>query len=177
MNLFEIQILKYIHGAISCGALDAVFSAASFLGNSGAIWIIIAAVMLIFPKTRRCGICMSVALIMCLVFGNLLLKPLAARIRPFDVDPSLAVIIKKPTDFSFPSGHTFSSFAGAVTIRHHFHRGGIAALVFACVVAFSRIYLCVHYPSDVLFGAVMGTFLAYVSNIICAKFIFKGEQI
>lgn len=175
MNLFEIQILKFISENLSCGALDAIFKFVSFIGNGGTIWIILAILMIIFPKTRKCGITLAVSLIGCLIFGNLLLKPIIARTRPFNVDPLLHITIKKPTDFSFPSGHTFSSFAGALTIKRHFKKSGTAALILASMIAFSRLYLTVHYPTDVIGGIILGTCLSFAAEAVCKKFIFKEE--
>lgn len=171
MNNFELTILEFIHGLIACKWLDIFFKSFTALGNGGAIWIIITLILLVFPKTRKCGLTMAISLILCLIFGNLLLKPLVARTRPFDVKTALEIIISKPTDFSFPSGHTFSSFASAFTIFKNYRKCGIAAIIFASLMAFSRLYLCVHYPTDVLAGIVMGIIISNISNKIYCKYL------
>ena len=170
MNSFEISILEFVHSLIACEWLDIFFKNFTALGNGGAIWIAITGIMLISPKTRKCGITMAIGLILCLIFGNLLLKPLIARTRPFDVKTTLEIIIPQPTDFSFPSGHTFASFASACTIFKSFRKCGTAALIFAVLMAFSRLYLCVHYPTDVLAGSILGIIISYASSRIYCKF-------
>ena len=157
MNLAELKILEYINENFSCKALDIFFSFITSLGNAGIIWIAAAIFLLLFKKTRKCGICLSASLILCLVLGNLTIKPLAARIRPFDVSKTINLIISAPKDYSFPSGHTMSSFASAVCIFHFNRRLGALAFVLAALIALSRLYLCVHYPTDILGGIILGT--------------------
>lgn len=176
MNSAEAEVLVLIHSLISCKILDIFFKAVSEAGNSGAVWIILALVLTLIPKTRKCGICISVALILSLVFGNIILKPLIARTRPFDVNPALEIIIKKPRDYSFPSGHTLSSFAAACAIRRCSKRLGTAALVFASLMAFSRIYLCVHYPTDILGGILAGVLLGNLAVPIYNR-IFERNKL
>ena len=100
---------------------------------------------------------MGVALLLGFLTGNLLLKNCIARTRPFLWDPTISLLIEKPSDYSFPSGHTLASFECAVAIFRYHRKWGIAALVFAVLIAFSRLYLQVHYPTDVLGGAMLGT--------------------
>lgn len=171
MNTFEITILEFIQNLIACTWLDAFFKNFTALGNGGAIWIVITVILLIFPKTRKCGIMMAISLIMCLIFGNLLLKPIIARTRPFDINQSFNIMIAKPKDFSFPSGHTLASFASAYTIFKNHKKWGISALIFAGLMGFSRLYLCVHYPTDVLGGIALGIIISKISNTIYCKYI------
>lgn len=171
MNTFEITILESLNNFISCNALDLFFKYFTVLGNSGAIWIVTALVLMCFKKTRKCAFTMATALILCLVLGNITLKPLIARIRPFDVKTTLDIIIPKPHDFSFPSGHTFSSFASAYVIFKNYRKWGLAAFVFAGLMAFSRLYLCVHYPTDILGGIILGIINGKLSNTIYYKYI------
>lgn len=133
------------------------------LGNMGIVWILSALVFLCFRKTRRIGTAMGIALILGLLVGNLTLKPLTARIRPYDFDPSVVLLIPPETEYSFPSGHTLASFEGAVTIFLYRRNWGIAALILAAGIAFSRLYLMVHYPSDVLVGMILGSVFAFVA--------------
>lgn len=176
MNYFEITILEYIHSLISCSILDLFFKYFTLLGNKGAVWIVISVVFIIFKKTRKCGITMAIGLILCLLLGNITLKPLIARIRPFDVKSALDIIISKPTDFSFPSGHTFASFASALIIFKHYRKWGVFAIIFASLMAFSRIYLLVHYPTDVFGGIALGIIISKISNTIYYKYIERKIQ-
>lgn len=139
------------------------------LSNHGEIWIAIALLLTCFKKTRKCGIAMGVSLILMLIFGNVILKNLFSRIRPCWVDDTVTMLIERPTSYSFPSGHTFSSFAGAFTIFFHYRKAGIAALVLAATIAFSRMYLFVHYPTDILGGILFGFGTAILSCFLIKK--------
>lgn len=163
MNGFEVEILKFINSIFSHSILDKVFSFISFLGNKGAVWILITAILLIFPKTRKAGLCASLALIFCLVIGNGILKPLVDRARPYDFDNSLKIIIPKLKDGSFPSGHTMAAFAFASAVSLHFKKWAICVYSAASLMALSRLYLMVHYPTDVFFGVVFGLVFGFVS--------------
>ncbi len=166
MNLFEIEILKAISGFLSNDFLDAFFKFVSFLGNKGAVWIIASVVMCIFPKTRKIGICSAISLLLCLVLGNMILKPLIGRIRPYEFDTGLNIIIPILKDASFPSGHTMAAFAFASSVGLGFKKYGIFLYAFAVLMGFSRIYLCVHYPTDVFFGALFGVAFGVCSHKI-----------
>ena len=158
----EIQILDQIallHNAL----LDQLMPAVSFLGNSGWIWIVIAILMVLSKRYRRGGWLLTTALVLCLLVGNLTLKPLIARIRPFDVNTLVTLLIAPPSDYSFPSGHSMASFAAAATLWHTDRRFGLAAFLLAALIAFSRLYLYVHYPTDVLGGIIIGLLLGKVA--------------
>ena len=146
--------------------LDIVMPFISMLGNFGAIWIAAAILFMLSKKYRTTGITVAIALILCALIGNCLIKPLAARPRPFDVIADVVLLIPPPKDFSFPSGHTLSAFAAATVIFLNDRRWGSAALVLAFLIAFSRLYLYVHYPSDVFAGMVMGVGIAFLSVYI-----------
>ena len=156
-----------------CGFLDTVMPFISNLGNSGFIWILTAVVLLITKKYRLTGLAMLIAMLMGLLIGNLTLKLLIARIRPCDVNTAVELLIPRPKDYFFPSGHTLSSFAAAAAIFCGNKRIGIFALIFAAIMAFSRLYLYVHYPSDILAGIIIGVALGIfahkITNIIKNK--------
>ncbi len=166
---FDLPILDWIAARLWCPALDAVMPPISFLGDAGLIWILFAAAMLFFPKYRKTGIAMGMALLMGLLLCNITLKPLVARPRPFDYQlihfgKEIPLLIARPTDFSFPSGHTIASFEAAVVITLRHKKLGTPALILASLIAFSRLYLYVHYPTDVLFSVIFGTGIAFFAN-------------
>ena len=162
-NPVEAAWLAQLYRTVGCPFLDAFFSVVTRLGDWGWFWILVAAVMLFFPKTRRMGLEMGLALILGGIICNLILKNATARIRPCDFDPSVILLIPRETNYSFPSGHAAVSFEGAVTILRHDRKWGIAALVLAVIIAFSRLYLRVHYPSDVLTGTIIGIADAFIA--------------
>lgn len=152
----ELAILDKIQEWMQCSVLDTAMPAVTALGNYGIIWILLAALLLGIPKTRRLGAVMSVSLLIELLLCNVILKPMAARPRPFAVNTGIRLLIEAPKDFSFPSGHTGASFAAAAALFFAGSRAWIPAGILAVLIGFSRLYLYVHYPTDVLFGALLG---------------------
>ena len=162
MQAMELCILDWIQAHLRCGLLDAVLPVISWTCNHGELWILLALCLVIYKRTRRQGWTVATALVLDLVCCNLLLKPLIGRIRPFAVNTAVALLVPPPLDASFPSGHTASSFAAAAALwAAGYRRMGAAALVLACAIAFSRLYLYVHWPIDVLAGAVLGAVLGW----------------
>ena len=166
MNEFEIKILDFIQEHLRCGFLDNIMVLLTRLADDGIVWIVLAISLLCFKQTRKMGITLCLALLINLLICNITLKPLVARIRPFDFAEEIQLIISKPSDFSFPSGHTSASFAGAAAVFAYNKKYGTLALVFASLIAFSRLYLYVHFPSDVLAGALVGAMCAVASFFI-----------
>lgn len=166
MELRFLDFLQTIHTPL----LDKILAFITSLGNAGIIWIVLAVVLLILPKTRKTGIIVAAALLMDLVLCNLILKNLVARVRPYDVNTAIAILIKKPLDFSFPSGHTAASFAAMTALfLAKMKKAWIAALVLAVLIAFSRLYFYVHYPTDVLGGAIVGILSGIIGYAIVEK--------
>ncbi len=162
-NAYEIGLLHFLHDTVQCDFLDFLMPVITSFANYGIFWILLAAVLLPFKCTRKIGVSMGIALILGLIVGNLALKPFIARIRPYDFAPSIQLLIPPEHDYSFPSGHTFASFEGAVTIFLYNRKFGSAALVLAVLIAFSRLYLMVHYPLDVIAGALLGSLFALIA--------------
>ena len=158
------EILLQIQQHLRTDLLTPFMKGVTFLGNGGWFWILCAVVLLAIPRTRKTGYAAVLSLIFGEIVTNLLLKNIVARPRPFAEIEALIPLIAKPTDFSFPSGHTTASFAVAlVMLRMLPKKIGIPAVVLAALVAFSRLYLGVHYPTDVLVGfvvALVGSSLA-----------------
>ena len=137
--------------------MDQIMPAVTALGNGGIFWIAAGLVFTLYKKTRTFGICILTALVFEVLSCNVILKPLVARPRPFTSDPARILLIPRPEDYSFPSGHTAVSFAAASAAWFMKKRKtGVAFGAVACLIAFSRLYLYVHYPTDVLAGAVIG---------------------
>ena len=163
----ELTILNFIQEHMTNPVMDKLMVFITTLGDAGIIWIITALIMISCKKYRRTGITLAIGLILSLLIGNIILKPLVARTRPFEFTEKIRLLIETPHDFSFPSGHTIASFEAAVTLmicdRRRF---GYAALGLAFVIAFSRLYLCVHYPTDVLTSIILGSIFAVISYFV-----------
>ena len=152
----ELQILHGIQG-LHNEFLNSVMIFFSTIGNGGMCWIVVSILLAVIPRTRKCGFTMMASMALTFLLGNVFLKNLIAGPRPFMMDNSVTLLIPEPSEYSFPSGHTANSFAAAVVICAYFRRAGIAALVMAATIAFSRMYLFVHYPTDILGGIALGT--------------------
>ena len=166
---WEIEFLNSIQHLLRNEFLDAVMPFISSLGNAGIFWILLTVVLLIIPKTRKAGVASAIALVLMLVTGNMILKPLIARLRPFTVNTAIELLIPPPSDFSFPSGHTCASFVSATAILKNNRRLGIPAIILAVLIAFSRLYLYVHYPTDVFFGLLLGILAGLIGNFAAGK--------
>ena len=181
---FDLPILDWIASHLWGPVLDAVMPAITALGDAGIFWMVLAVVLMLFKPTRRTGIGIGLALLMGLLLCNLTLKPLCQRPRPYDYQYEvfgklIPLIIERQHDFSVPSGHTIASFEAAGVIVLNNRKWGIAALVLASLIAFSRLYLYVHYPTDVLASVVLGFALAFLGNWISRRipdrYLFRSK--
>ena len=163
MTNTEFLILDFIKDNLHSPIMDKFMVFVTTLGNSGAIWIITAVLMLCTKKYRKTGIMLALGLLLSLVIGNIILKPMIARERPFWINDNIKIIIDAPKDFSFPSGHTLASAISATILILRHRRIGICAAVLGVLIAFSRLYLYVHFPTDVLAGAVVGIIIGMIS--------------
>lgn len=153
--------------------LNSVMKFISFLGNKGWLWIVIALVLLAWPKYRKTGLKMALSLIIMTVVGNMILKPWVARVRPYEINTAMELLVAKLSSYSFPSGHTYGSFAGAVVLLLNHKKIGIPAVILAALIGFSRMYLYVHFPTDVLAGMVLGIVTAIAANWIINRIYEK----
>lgn len=156
MLSYEFAILDWIQANMRNPTLDLLMPAITALGNSGLIWLLLAGILLLTPKHRRAGAAVLAGLVLEIICCNMVLKPLVARVRPCDVNTAVQLLIARPDDFSFPSGHTGASFAAAAALFADRNRLWIPSLILALLIAFSRLYLYVHYPTDILAGAAIG---------------------
>lgn len=167
-------ILLWIQEHVRQDFLSPVVKFITHLGDAGWCWILLAVILLIVKKTRKIGLVTAVSLLSSYVVNNLILKNLVARVRPYEAVDGLQRIIEAQSDFSFPSGHSASSFAAAVVIFMLCPRKyGVPALVLAFLIAISRLYVGVHYPTDVLTGVISGTVIAV---IVCTVYKKKFVQ-
>ena len=174
---FDLPILEWIQANLQSGFLDTVMPIITAFGNGGISWIACAVLLMFLPKTRRIGVGMAFALTMGLVVCNIILKPGVARIRPYDLQETLGVtidlLIKRSHDFSFPSGHTIASFGACTVLMLGNKQLGIPATLLAILIAFSRLYLYVHYPTDVITSIVLGTLFGIIGWAIAKKLPLK----
>lgn len=158
-------ILMFLQESVRNVVLDPIMKVITTLGNAGILWIVLTILLLIPKKTRKIGWMSACALLFSLLINNILLKNLVARVRPYNAIEGLIPIIKKPSEFSFPSGHAGSSLASAcVLYRRLPKKFGIPILVLAILISFSRLYVGVHYPTDVLAGAITGIVCSYLGE-------------
>lgn len=174
MTAIELHILDWIQ-TLHTPFLDAFMSAFTKLGDAGIVWILLALILLLVPKTRKMGLVLMAALLVDVILCNGILKNWVARTRPFDVNTAISLLVPRPHDFSFPSGHTAASFASIAAlylVNRDSARLGIparlskilwkAALVVGCLLALSRLYLYVHFPTDILGGILVGILSGYL---------------
>ncbi len=171
----DFQILDWIRAHLCCAFLDLLMPKISFLGNAAILWIVITIALLCVRRYRQRGIALAAGLVTYLIIGNTLLKNLIARSRPCWMRPEIGLLIRAPRDYSFPSGHTMAAFISATILMHYDRRWGTAAYITAALIGFSRLYLYVHFPSDVLGGAVLGVLTGLAVVRICEK-VWRKEH-
>lgn len=161
----DLGVLKFIHEFSQNYIFDKTMPFITSLGNIGLIWIMIALILIFNKKYKDVGIMIIASLILTSIIGEGILKNLIQRPRPFMDIPTVHLLISKPTSYSFPSGHAASSFAAAGIIFSTLKKLRIHAIILASLIAFSRMYLFVHYPSDILGGILLG--------LICSETVLK----
>lgn len=178
LNEAELVLLDGLQDLLQNRVFDVLMPLITFFGDAGWIWIAIGVLLLCFRKHRRAGVTMLVGLLCSLLIGNLFLKLSVARERPCWINEAVTLLIETPTDYSFPSGHTLASFIGATVLWLYNKRWGYIAFPCAALIAFSRLYLYVHYPTDVLAGILLGIAIGCgVTHLIKRLFlIFEMRQ-
>lgn len=204
---FDYPILDFIQQHLTGPIWDKVWPIVTMFGDKGLFWIAIAVILMIFPKTRKTGLGMAIALIVGVLFCNVWLKNVIARCRPFLDEQTVkaftaqglfsgahngldfnswiatvrstelpntivAAMADAQKDFCFPSGHTIASFEACTAILLRNKWAGIPATILALAIAFSRMYLFVHYPTDVIFAIFSGIIIGLIATLI-ASIIFK----
>lgn len=173
---WEFNILDYLSTFHNNDILNNIMIFISSINNNGYVWITITALLFLSKKYRIVGITCALALIFMEISGNFVLKPIINRPRPYEVN-FVELLIPTPNGSSFPSGHTYSSFAAATAIFMWKKDWGIAAFVLAFLIGFSRMYLYVHYPTDVMAAVLLGVIDGVIMYLICKKLKFKMKNI
>lgn len=166
---FDLPILDWIQANFQCGFLDVFMPFITLFGEAGIFWIACAVLLLITKKYRKIGLGMGFALIFGVVVCNMTIKPLVMRPRPYDFQAeqfgvTIKLLVDGLHDYSFPSGHTIASFEAATVLMLNNKKLGVPALILACLIALSRLYLYVHYPTDVLVALVLGVAFGFLGN-------------
>ena len=176
----EFSILYAIQNLRTDFLDTVILKLTDLIGSYGEIWLIAAAVMLTNRKTRRCAYTMLISYLLVFGIGQLWLKNVIVRGRPCNIDRAVKLLVERPTSWGFPSTHTGWAFAAATSVFLHHKKAGIAVLALAALIAFSRLYLFVHFPSDVLGGVVLGVLMALLAKklvtIIEAKIPDKYKE-
>ena len=182
---FDLPILDWIQANLQSGFMDFIMPIITVFGDEGIFWIACAVLLALFPKTRKTGLGMGFAMALGLLVCNIILKPLVGRIRPYDFQIDVLgktwtdflvggkLLIDGLSDFSFPSGHTIASFEACTVLMINNRKLGIPATILAILIAFSRLYLYVHYPTDVIFSVFAGILFGFIGNAIARKLPLK----
>ena len=176
LQLIDERILFFIQNNWKTPALDHVMVFLTSLGNAGVLWICIAAILIFSKHRQKSGVILLSAIFAAMFLGDDILKPLIGRIRPCDKFPEVEQLLNIHSP-SFPSGHTMVGFASATVLFYHYRRCGIIAYLMASLIAFSRLYLFVHYPSDVLGGLILGVFTALVTIFLLNRVYYRIENL
>lgn len=171
------KILEYIRLNIKNEKMDKVMPIITRLGDCGMLWLAVALTFLITNKYHDDGIMIIFSLLFCVIIGNIIIKLLCARMRPCHVNDKINLLISKPRDYSFPSGHTMSSFAAATVLIYMDKKIGAISLILATIIGFSRLYLYVHYTSDVVIGLLIGVLLGIISIKLCSIIKYQKNNV
>lgn len=180
MELNVLHAIQLLHNPLLDQIMVGVFN--DLVGSLGQLWIVVGMVLLVVPRTRKCGVAVILSYMISFAIGNEWLKDLIARPRPCAVDDTVLLIVKKPGSFSCPSVHTYLAFSSAMVIYYYYKRVGIGVFMFAAMVGFSRMYFFVHYPTDVLLGAALGIVTAFAVCIcrdkvyVCVMAFTKNKK-
>ncbi len=177
----DSQFLLWLQENVRNDVLTPIMKLITHLGDKGIFWILLAIILCCFKKTRPIGLMAGIALVMSVLINNAIIKNMVARPRPYLPETvggqGLKLLIEEQDDWSFPSGHSGASFAAAVVFLFKGDkRLGIPAIIMAFLIAFSRLYVGVHYPSDVLAGVITGTCCAIISFMIWSIVEKKAPQ-
>lgn len=161
INAIDTGIISYVCGNLRFGFLTSIMVVITTLGEYGGVWLIAGLVLAFMKKYRRQGITILCSLAACFVINNLVLQNIFQRVRPFNAIAGVEALVHMPSSFSFPSGHTSSAFASAFAIRYTMGKKAWWVFILAALIGISRVYLGVHYPTDVIAGAAVGSLISW----------------
>lgn len=171
------DLLFWIQEHLRNPYLTPLMKGLSMLGNAGFIWLILTLGLLLWKPKRLVGVLATISMAVNYIINNLILKNVVARTRPYERLPEIKLLLRKAVDYSFPSGHSSVSFAAAVVMFLCLPRKfGVPALVLAALIAFSRLYVGIHYPTDVTFGIISGSVIGYVVGTMGKKYLKITED-
>lgn len=165
VTAWDASVITAISENVNSAFLTTFFRIVTLLGEGGIFWIAAAVVLLFFKKTRRCGICIGASLLIGVIIGNGIIKNVVARPRPYDAIAGIESVVSHLSDYSFPSGHSLCCFEAATALAMNRTRWAIPAYVAAVLVAVSRLFLFVHYPTDVICGALLGILFGVLGSL------------
>lgn len=170
MNQFEASIILWIQENLR-GTLDGLWLFITHLGDEGILWIALGILLLFWKKTRPIGLTILISLLFDFLIINVTLKDLIARPRPFVVNEAIQPLITDVSPYrSFPSGHSGGSFSAMLALYRWVPKKiGIPAVILAALVALSRLYVGVHYPTDILAGFLVGLVCSTVAYYLVQK--------
>ena len=171
----DFSILYYIQAHLRCAFLDFLMPLLGLMQEGGMVWIVISIILICFKKTRYCGFAILLAMGIDTLITEFTLKNIICRVRPCNIDFSIKMLVSRPYSYGFPSNHSASAFAAAtallVTLKKK--RWAILGYILATAIALSRLYVFVHFPSDVLVGAIVGSLIALLVCFLMKKTGFK----
>ncbi len=168
---------SFLYAIPRTSVLDSFFLVVTKIaGSYGQLWVIVAAVLLVFKKTRKAGVAVLLAYAAVFLIGQFGLKNLVSRPRPCQIDLDFALLVDRPSSSSFPSTHSAWAFGAATAVFMQHKKSGIAAFIAAALIAFSRMYLFLHFPTDVLAGIVLGIALGMLANLITGRIWKTADQ-
>lgn len=173
INIFDVGIVEFIQKNLHNPIMDKIMIFITGLGDGGFIWILIGLALLISKKYRKVGFMVLGAIALGAILGEGILKNIIKRDRPFISIEGIDMLIKAPTSYSFPSGHTISSFSAAGVLSINFKNKSIYIFTLAVLIGFSRIYLGVHFPIDIIAAIILGLSCSYISLFIGRKIPYK----
>lgn len=172
----DIRILTYVQEHFQTAPATAFWKFITLFGDYGLFWIALTLLLVIWSRTRRTGCAVMISLALDFMVVNLIIKKVVARPRPYDTFSHIGLLIDRQSDFSFPSGHTAASFACAlVLVRMLPKKYGVPLVILACLISFSRIYLGVHYPSDVFAGFLIGLLTSQIGYYVVQRLQYRSD--
>jgi len=165
VTTWDASVITAIYENVHSAFLTMFFRIVTLLGEGGIFWIAVAVILLFFKKTRRSGICIVASLLIGVIVGNGIIKNVVARPRPYDAIAGIESVVSHLSDYSFPSGHSLCCFEAATALAMNRTKWAIPAYVGAVLVAVSRLFLFVHYPTDVICGALLGVLFGVLGSL------------